>query len=536
MGGIAKVMGFTGFYHIGWGGIMALFNRRDFIKTMGASAMAANFIGCVKKNEKPNLLFLWTDEQRSDTMAVYGNNKIHAPNFNKLAQDSVVFHNAYVSQPVCTPSRSTVMTGLWPHMNSCTQNNIALPKEIPCLPEMVNDSDYRSGYFGKWHLGDEIFAQHGFEEWKSIEDGYWRYYREDKDINLKSNYHYFLEDLGYKPDTDRGTFSRQFAARLPLEHCKPRFLENHACDFIRRHRYEPFMLYVNFLEPHMPFFGPLDQEHDPATIDLPANFNDRLDDNEPLVYRIKRENFLQNGYNGYDLKKEEDWRSLIAKYWGLVTQVDLSIGSILKTLDDLGLSDNTIVVFTSDHGDMMGSHHLLTKTVMYEESVKVPWLIRYPTLSQRQNLIDTPVSHIDMVPTLLQLMGARSEVQLPGQSLVDLIKKKDEKARDVFIQWHPAGNLLEGRNPAGKLKKSGNKNGNYTRSIVTPEGWKLCLRDHDKNQLYDLKKDPGETTNLYFESGNREIIKGLADRIFNWQQKVDDIPSLVQNLKKNMSS
>ena len=514
---------------------MALYKRRDFIKTMGASAMAVNFIGCSKKNTKPNLVFLWTDEQRSDTFSVYGNRKIHAPNLNKLAQESVVFRHAYVSQPVCTPSRSTVMTGLWPHMNTCTENNIALPEEIPCLPELVNDSDYRTAYIGKWHLGDEIFAQHGFEEWVSMEDGYWRFFREDKDINQKSSYHYFLEDLGYKPDTDRGTFSRGFAARLPLEHCKPKFLEKHACDFIRRYKNEPFMLYVNFLEPHMPFFGPLDKEHDPADIDLPMNFNDPLEENEPLTDRMKREHYLQNGYEGHDLKKEADWRSLIAKYWGLVTQVDLSVGGILKTLDDLGLSENTIIVFTSDHGDMMGSHHLLAKTVMYEEAVKVPWLIRYPMMSQKQKVINAPVSHIDMVPTLINLMGAKTDKQLPGKSLTDLIEKNTGQSRDVFIQWHPSGNLLKGRNPAGKLKQSRKNNESNTRTIVSAEGWKLCLRDQDKNQLYDLNKDPGETMNLYYNTDRQALIKRLADRIFKWQEHVRDAPMLTENLRKNIS-
>ncbi|MBI4559945.1 MAG: sulfatase-like hydrolase/transferase, partial [Candidatus Hydrogenedentes bacterium] len=231
----------------------------------GAAALA----GCATgrhvvgtRKSKPNLLFLWTDEQRADTMAAYGNRKIQAPNLNKLANESVVFERAYVSQPVCTPSRCTVMTGLWPHTTGCVNNNIPLPEDVPCLPELLNDPEYRTAYMGKWHLGDELFAQHGFEEWVSIEDGYRKYFRPDRDPNKKSDYHAFLTELGYLPDVN-GYFSREFATRRPLEHCKPKFLEIKACDFIRRHRNEPFILYVNFLEPHMPFFGPLDDAHDP---------------------------------------------------------------------------------------------------------------------------------------------------------------------------------------------------------------------------------------------------------------------------------
>jgi len=154
-------------------------SRRHFIKTSALAALGFNLIGCSRSARKPNLLFLWTDEQRADTMAVYGNSKIHAPNLNKLASESVVFEHAYITQPVCTPSRSTVMTGLWPHTNGCTENNISLPANIPCFPEILNDPDYRTGYFGKWHLGDEVFAQHGFEEWISIEDIYWEYLARD---------------------------------------------------------------------------------------------------------------------------------------------------------------------------------------------------------------------------------------------------------------------------------------------------------------------------------------------------------------------
>jgi len=279
-------------------------SRRDFIKTTAAAALCTNIIRCGRKADKPNLLFIWTDEQRADTMSVYGNSKIHAPNLNKLTAESVVFRNAYVSQPVCTPSRSTVMTGLLPHTNGCTANNIPLPKEIPCFPEIISDAEYRTGYFGKWHLGDEVFAQHGFEEWESMEDGYWRYYREGLDRNTKSNYFHFLKELGYEPDTSRSDFSRRFAASLPIEHCKPKFLEIKACDFLKRHRNEPFMLYVNFLEPHMPFTGPLNDEHKTDEIDLPGNFNDPLEEDEPLRYRLLRERYRKNGYDGHDLKTE----------------------------------------------------------------------------------------------------------------------------------------------------------------------------------------------------------------------------------------
>ena len=502
-------------------------NRRDFSKALALGAATFAVPGCAgasrsavrSRGRKPNLLFIWTDEQRADTMAAYGNTKIHAPNLNKLAGESVVFERAYVTQPVCTPNRSAVMTGLWPHTTGCIKNNIPLPLDVKCLPELLGDADYRTAYMGKWHLGDEIFAQHGFEEWVSMEDGYSGHYGEGRDRSERSDYHHFLIGHGYKPDSG-GKFSRGFAARRPIEHCKPKFLEIKACDFLRRHRNEPFILYINFLEPHMPFFGPLDNEHDPDKVDLPVNFSDPLEDNEPLRYRVKRESCIEK-YG----KDAESIRELIAKYWGLVTQVDRSVGAILKTLDDLALAEDTIVVYTSDHGDMMGSHHMVEKSVMYEEAVRIPWLMRIPQMREQARSISNPVSQIDMVPTLLDLMGAEHREELSGKSLVKLMKGQEDKADEVFIQWNPNSGAIRvkrgGTELASKeeLKRVENE---YSRAVISPDGWKLCLSDVDKSQLFNLSEDPGETTNLFDSGQHKDVIGRLTRRIHAWQETVRD--------------
>jgi len=509
-------------------------SRRDFLKTAATVTLGASFIGS-QKAMKPNLLVLWTDEQRADTMAVYDNRKIHAPNLNKLAGECFIFENAYVSQPVCTPSRATVMTGLWPHTSGCLENNIPLPKNVPCLPEILKDSGYRTGYFGKWHLGDEIFAQHGFEEWESTEDGYRKHYGEGRDRSQRSTYCEFLKELGYKPASNSGDFSRSFCARLPLERCKPKFLEMKACDFMQRHRGEPFVLYVNFLEPHMPFFGPLNNEHDPREVTLPENFDDPLEEDEPLRYRRLRERYRQLGYDGHDLKTEAGWRRLIANYWGLVTQVDLSVGAILKKLEELDLAENTIVVYTSDHGDMMGSHSLLAKTVMYEEAVKVPWLMRIPQLGRKQRILQGRFSHIDLVPTLLDLMGKAKPDALPGQSLAPLMKGGKVGEDHVYIEWNHAPRKLNQKEKASldDLRKMPvDVSDDFVRTVISPDDWKVCLSDRDKCQLFNLRKDPGETTNLFYSGRHREIIGRLAKRIQTWQKRVGDTVSVVPDEQK----
>ena len=488
-----------------------------------AAPLAAAIQTSKNRSRKPNLLFLWADEHRPDTMAVYGNRKIHTPSFNRLGSQSLVLENAYVSQPVCTPSRSTVMTGLWPHSSGCIANNIPLPENVPCLPEILDDKDYATGYFGKWHLGDEVFAQHGFQEWESIEDNYRKYYRPNRDRARKSSYWSFLKEKGYEPDDKNGDFSRGFAARRPIEHCKPKFLELKTCDFLTRHRRDPFILYVNFLEPHMPYFGPLNNEHDPALVDLPANFDDPLDEDEPLRYRLLVEHYRERGADGIKIQDEQGWRRLIANYWGLITQVDRTVGAILKTLAELSLDDNTIVVYTSDHGDMMGAHRLIAKTVMYEEAVKVPWLLRLPGGKGKPRTIRGRFSQIDLMPTLLDLLGKPIPKNLAGRSLCTMLWGEQKQNRDVFIEWNTDSEKVEKSN---RVKASDTEQERAVaaniRTVITQDGWKLCLSWGDKSQLYNLIRDPGETRNLFYSGQHRDVISRLSKRIEDWQAGVRD--------------
>jgi arylsulfatase A-like enzyme len=497
--------------------------RREFLKTTTAATLGSLGLGATSRR-KPNLLFLWTDQQRPWTMAAYGNERIHTPNLNMFSKGCFVFERTYVTQPVCTPSRSSVLTGLWPHTSGLTNNNIPLPEEIPCLPELLRDPDYRTAYMGKWHLGDEIFAQHGFQEWKSSEE-YQKYFRPHRPKDRKSDYWSFLKNLGYEPDETNGYFSRSFASKLPIEHCKPKFLEISACDFLRRHQKDPFILHVNFLEPHTPYNGPLNEEHPEADIQLPSNYKNVPGETDPLRYRIIANQIREKGYSENDLKTEEGWRRIIRNYWGLVSQVDRSVGAILNTLEELGLAEDTIVVFTSDHGDMMGAHGLYAKTVMYEESTRVPLLMRIPWLGKTQQRISQPVSHIDLVPTLLGLLGKDpQQFNLSGKSWVPMLEGGPPRDEPVFIEWNPSQDrsettaTMEGfsqEQVAAAMSAA-------IRTIVTPDGWKLCLSDQDKNQLFNLKTDPGETSNVYSSPGSKEIIARLEKQIREWQETVKD--------------
>ena len=208
----------------------------------------------------------------------------------------------------------------------------------------------------------------------------------------------------------------------------------------------------------------------------------------------------------------------------MVTQVDLSVGSILTTLADLGLDENTIVVYTSDHGDMMGSHRMLAKTVMYEESTKVPWLMRIPQVNKKQHVIQNSVGHIDMVPTLLDIMNVNYQQTLHGHSLLPLIQGREVKEDHVFIEWNPSNKRLgEADSIKGFSKQETEDAINaYIRTVISPDRWKLCLSNTDKSQLFNLTTDPYETTNLFDSGKYQPVIKELTKKIHQWQRQVED--------------
>ncbi len=481
-------------------------------------------------NKKPNLLFIFTDEQAAKTMKAYGNDTINTPNMDKLAKDSIVFKNAYVSQPVCTPSRSTIMTGLYPHTNGCVKNNIPLRPDIGCLPELADFHDYKTAYYGKWHLGDEVFRQHGFDDWRSTEE-YEKYYSEGRDHKKRSDYAEYLVSLGYEPDVvDKngvGRFSRAFCARLPEEHGKPAFTAKKACKFIKENKDNPFVLYVNFLEPHMPYFGPRDDQYDPEKIPLPESFYHELSFNTTLKNKLNR----LHSYYEEGLKTEADWKALVARYWGLVSLVDTCLGKILDTVEECGLNENTIIVYTSDHGDMMGAHRMIAKGTMFEESVKVPLILKIPGI--KKITTEKPVSQVDLVPTLLDAMGKEIPDQLQGFSWIPFLEgKSDLEEKDVYIEWNGLNGKYSEKQEQLKIPEFWKKvadvddilksMSDYIRTIVTHDGWKLCWSKIGENELYNLKEDPNELNNLVLNPEYKPLINELKERIGKWQKRTGD--------------
>jgi arylsulfatase A-like enzyme len=464
---------------------------------------------------KSNLVLFLPDQQRADTLACYGGVKVHAPNLNKLGSESVIFQRTYVTHPVCTPSRSSLMTGTWPHINGCTRNSVPLDRRFRVFPELMADQDYRTAYFGKWHLGEDGPAGRGFQHWISTDN--------------HGDYTNFLLSNGVTPDKSNGRFSEVAISNLPIELSRPRFLEKHACDFIEKHQRDPFILVVAFVEPHSPYNGPLNEINPLGQVELDGTATLPENEDIPLRYRLMRE--WQQAEALLDRERlpiqlffgvtPDEYRSIKQRYLGLITLVDQSIGAILGCLERFGIADHTIVVHTSDHGDSLGAHHLFGKETMFEEAARVPWLIRLPGQT-RQKMISRPVSHIDFVPTLLDLLGQSNDAQCAGKSLLPFMHDETALPRHVFLEWAPNRTKVNKGSKLARRRMIKRAVEESTRTLVSPDGWKLCLRDKDLNELYNLNHDPFETRNLYPDAQYASVISRFATEIYRWQEATND--------------
>ena len=483
--------------------------------------------------DRPNVVFIFSDQQRYDTLSCYGNDWINVPRLNALADSSFVFERAYVAQPVCTPARATIVTGLYPHFAGPTVNKMALPPDRQSIAEMAPD-DYHTGWFGKWHLGDDVIRQHGFDEWISTEDGHRPEYSRREYRTQMSDYHQHLVENGFEPEQqmEDGTvmFSAMQRARLPAQHQMASFLGMKAADFIDRNSDGPFMLYVSTFEPHPPYHGPYDDMYDPEDLPVGPAFL-KVPEGGSLHNTVRAEyctqylgqpdaetdRYLQtNAARGHDVTSEAGWRRLRAQYFANITLVDEMVGTILDALERNGVADNTVVVFTSEHGEMAGDHGMLEKRSMYEESARVPLIMHVPGISASHQMLEGAVGHVDLVPTLLDLMGASVPDHLQGKSLAPVLRGDQTlDGNEVFVQWNGVSDIDDRHLGSPEINL---RNTQPWRTIVR-DGWKLALCATDQGELYDMVNDPYEQTNLFDHPDQRHQVRDLAARIRLWQHK-----------------
>ncbi len=474
-----------------------------------------------------------SDQQRFDTLACYGNDWINTPRLNELSDDSFVFENAYVTQPVCAPARSSIMTGLYPHTAGPTVNKIPLKKDVKSIADLVED--YTCGYLGKWHLGDDTVKQRGFDEWVSVEDLYKSSYF--KGELPYSDLHKWLESKGHVPTgvgpTGKKVFSDEDRSLLPEDSQMSTFLSEKAEDFIERNKDNSFVLYVSTFEPHSPYAGPLDGMYEPDMIPTGPTFLKEPEGvsninkarstyhSSFLKGAEQKTDYYMNNYlasRGEDFSTRDGWLKARADYFANITLVDRMVGRIVDSLKKCNLYENTILVFTSEHGEMMGDHGMLEKRTLYEESSKVPLLVKLPGLENSQKKIKGSFGHIDLVPTLLSLMNQKQSDNLQGEDKSDCFKTLSLDENVVVVEWNGTGEINDrdlGTEDINRFNK------NPRRSIII-DRMKLNLTLDDDGELFDLNSDPFEEKNLFHDSMYVDVIESMKKSLIKWQEINND--------------
>ena len=311
------------------------------------------------------------------------------------------------------------------------------------------------------------------------------------------------------------------------------YLGEQAAGFIERNAKRPFVLYVSSVEPHPPFTGPYNDLYDAATLPVDETFR-VFPEGHSLFNRIRSEFWLQAVHSdGFDLSTEVGCRQMRSNYYGCVSIVDGMVGRILGALDDAGLRDNTVVVFTSDHGEMVGTHGHVEMRSPYEESSRVPLLVRAPWLTESRRRVGGNFSQIDFVPTLLDLLGQAVPEHLAGESRADVLRgQADLNDNDVVIQHNGVGDRdLTSAGVSHTMAPERIRQLNWLttvpwRSVVTSDRWKLTLCATDQGELFDLNTDPAETTNLFDRPEHRDRVRWMAARLRLWQEEVGDTAPL----------
>ena len=488
----------------------------------------------VDKNDKPNIVFIWSDQQRQDTLECYGNDWIKTPRLNELANNSYVIDNAYCTQPVCAPARSSVMTGLYPHAAGPTVNKIPLKQDVKTIAEILEDNDYRTGHLGKWHLGDDTVKQRGFDEWVSVEDHTVSSYY-DGELPY-SDLHNWLVEKGHTPTgtgpTGRKIFDDTVRSYLPEDSQMATFLAEKAEEFIDRNKDTPFLLYVSTFEPHSPYGGPLDGMHDPNSIPTGPTFL-KKPENVAEIDRARADyhsSFLEgadqksdeymNNYlatRGEDFSTREGWLKARADYYSNITLVDRMVGRVIDSLKENNLYENTIIIFTSDHGEMMGDHGMLEKRTLYEESARVPMLVKLQNQKSMKR-IKGSFSQIDFVPTLLSKLNQELPTNLHGQDRSYAFEELDFGDNEVVVEWNGTGEINDRNLGTEKINEL---NLNPRRSIIINR-IKLNLTLNDSGELFDLNNDPYEEINLIDSPEYQKTIKAMKQKLIEWQIKTED--------------
>lgn len=462
---------------------------------IGLSAMAClSMAGCSRHAEapaarKPNVLFILLDDIRWDSLGYAGHPNLRTPNIDRIAKEGVNFRNAFSTTSLCSPSRASLLSGLYAHRHGVTNNFTEYPTSLESFPKALQRAGYATAYVGKYHMGENNDEPRPGFDYFVTHKGQGKYY--DNEFNFN----------GEKRELVKGYYTT--------------VVTDIALDWLKRdHAGKPWMLILGHKAPHS-FYTPEPKyahTFDDVRVAYPAS---AFSLNDKPTW-IKERMYTWHGIYGplFEWRKKfpddrpeavKDFENMVHAYWGTILSVDDSVGRLRAWLEETGQLDNTIIVFVGDNGLLQGEHGMVDKRTMHEPSIRIPMAVRFPGLTKEAKTIDQQVLTVDMAPSLLELTGTAPLSNIDGRSWVTLVKSGDPGWRKSWFYYY---------NYEAEFPYTPNVRG------VRTEEWKYIHYPHgdggpDRHmaELYNLRRDPEENTNLISDPGSAAVLEQLRTEL-----------------------
>jgi arylsulfatase A-like enzyme len=450
-----------------------------------------------------NVIYIIADQMRWDALACNGAEFMKTPNFDRLAREGVNFSCTYSGNPVCVPARGILATGCWSHIcmdpEALNGNGGRIMPEHIHIARLLKQQGYGTYGIGKCHA-IPYKINHGFDVFEVAEEGRLEMGRHNGTVpeDAVEDYIEYLKCEGYegmqRAHGIGNNDARAGAAPLPEEHYVDTWATTRSLECLDQHlksqRGNPFYLQLGFVKPHAPYDppAPYDRMYDPREIPPPWGSEADLEGRNPAMKSFP-DQYLLNRMSPMAVLYSR------AHYFGLVSFLDKQVGRILDWLDQNNLADETIVVFTSDHGDNIGDHGLFFKTFFTEGAARIPFLLRAPGLDS--NEVPCPVGQEDVMPTICDLLGVNIPNEVNGESLVKLANGTGGKERQYAVSQHLSGNDMT--------------------LMIRDEQYKYCFARYGATEeLYDMKNDPHELNNLSKEPAMKDKLMAMRHLAQDW--------------------
>ena len=466
-------------------------NRREFVKVGAAASTAAALplsAEAPKKpsGKRPNVLYVFSDQHRALSLPGEAFNQAMAPTLDRFRHDNLSMDCCISNYPLCVPHRAILLSGLYPHQSHIIHNQQTLQPVVPGLGDAFKSAGYHTGWVGKWHLydGENVF----------VPEGPYRFGFQDWHVWANTNKHY--DGIAFNPVTGE---------KVTVPGYQPTRMTDQAIDFLhaQKNQEKPWLLVVSWNPPHPPYNPP------PEDADLYQAGSLKLRPNVRLSTPADK---IKNPYP--TLQSLEDLRKAEQGYYGAISAIDKEFARLLQTLEETGMADNTIVVYSSDHGDMMGSHGHMEKQMPHEEACRVPFMVHLPDKPQQHRASDVLFASVDIYPTLCGLAGVPIPKHCSGRDYSGLMRGEGSFPEPEMVF------LLNEKGPDDRMEANvpayrGVRTKTHTYAIQLDGRW--CL--------YDNVADPYQMKNLVKDPASKALIEKFEAALQAWSKSTgDDFP------------